>query len=413
MLSNLIEQLSHEPFNQELNFQVAVEYERLNQTASAILFYQRVAEYGNGILVYNSLLKMSDCFEKQKDRQATVMQNAMQAVTYMPDRPEAYFRVAQLHDRAGRWQDCYTFAELGLFNEWDWGFEHLPQSIGYHGSYVLEFEKAVAGWWLGRKDESNKIFLSLLKKEIAPEYRRAIIDNLERTGVNLDPINPLEPVITNYRKYYGNKAPIIFDIGTRDGVDADYLANGLKASTVYAIDANPISVQKTISAYPWMKVFECAISDYDGEATFQQVNSGNENMDGCSSLFANKVANEDHFQGKVNVIPTKVKRMDTLLQEENLLGAIDVVKIDTEGYSWQVLQGFGDSLSDVKLLHVETELEPTHDEHRNTDTIADFMESKGFFLVDVSTDGSGGINGGIQDQIWVNPKLATRNTDCF
>ena len=178
MLSNLIEQMSHDPFNEELNFKIALEYERLNQTASAISFYQRVAEYGKGILVYNALLKMSECFEKQKDRDATVMQNAMQAITYMPKRPEAYFRVSQLHERAARWQECYSFAEMGLAV--CYGFEPLPEPVGYYGSYVLEFEKAISAWWIGRQAESIRLLEKLSKEDLAPEYKASIEDNLKR-----------------------------------------------------------------------------------------------------------------------------------------------------------------------------------------------------------------------------------------
>ena len=354
---------------------------------------------------------MSECFEKQRDRDATVLQLAMQAMAYMPERPEAYFRVAQIHERHSRWQECYTFAELGLFL----GDirEPLPQSIGYHNYYVLEFEKAVAGWWLGRKEESDAIFMSLLKRDIAPEYRVAIENNLERTGVQTDVIDPLEPVVTNFRKFFGTKATTVFDIGTRDGKDADYLAKKLKATKVYAVDANPLAVDKTENAYPWMTVIECAVSDFDGESTFQQVNSGNENMDGCSSLYAEKVALEPQFQGAVSVIPTQVKRMDTLLQEEKIIGAIDIVKIDVEGYTYQALEGFGDRLNDVKLFHLETEKEATNPNHKNTDEVTAFMRDKGFVLVDVSYEGSNGINGGIEDQVWVNPNLVTRNSDYF
>ena len=135
-------------------------------------------------------------------------------------------------------------------------------------------------------------------------------------------------------------------------------------------------------------------------------------MDGCSSLYAEKLS-EPQFEGKVKVIPTKVKRMDTLLQEENILGVIDVVKVDVEGYTWEVLQGFGERLKDVCLFHLETEQDKTHEGHMNTQEITDFMREEGFVLVDVSYEGSNGIGKGIEDQIWVNPKLATRNVAYF
>lgn len=409
MLSELIEQLSKDPFNQKLNLKAALEYEKLNQTASAISFYQRTAEYGEGLYVYAALLRMSICLQKQGDREATVMQNAMQAVTYNPDRPEAYFRIAQIHERHARWQECYTWASMGI-SKLDG--KPLPADVEYPGQYGLRFEQAVSAWWIGRKDESIELFLSLLEAKITDEYRNAIESNLERLGYAVDPVNSLEPIVMNYRKFFGSKAPIIFDIGTRDGKDANYLSENLKSSSVYAIDANPIAVEKTKNDYPSMIVIEGAISDYDGETTFQQVNSGDANMDGCSSLYAEKVANEPQFQGKVSIIPTTVSRMDTIMSNYNI-SQIDVAKIDVEGYSWEVLHGFGERLHDVKLLHLETEQEPTHSAHKNAEEIKSFLSSKGFVLVDTSYEGSNGIGRGIEDQIWINPNLATRNVAYF
>ena len=58
IIEDLVVQLSTDPFNPNLNFKCALEYERLNQTASAVSFYLRCAEYGfetHKILTYSSL----------------------------------------------------------------------------------------------------------------------------------------------------------------------------------------------------------------------------------------------------------------------------------------------------------------------------------------------------------------------
>ena len=414
-IDRIIVDLSTDPFNPEKNFKAAVEYDRINQTASAISFYLRTAEYGyktHPEHVYTALLRMSLCFERQKDRQATVLNNALQALAYLPERPEAYFLVSRICERAGQWQQCYTMAELGLTKVKD--LPSLPATVEYYAPYCLLFEKAISAWWVGRQTESRNLLNRLAQMDIAPEYAAAVRNNLERVGLSKpDSIDPLEPVVMNYRKFFGQKAPVVIDIGTRDGHDAYFLSNALKASKVYAIDANPNAVVEALTNYPWMTVKQFAISDYDGKSTFQQVNSGNANMDGCSSLYADKVANEPQFEGKVNIIDTTVKRMDTFIDEENLIGPIDVVKVDVEGYTWEVLQGFGTRLSSVKIFHLETEKEPTHPKHKNSKEIEEFLTEKGFALVDVSYEGSNGINGGIEDQTWVNKSLVTRNRDCF
>ena len=180
IIEDLVVKLSNDPFNPEINFNCAVEYENLNQTASAISFYLRCAEYGyetHKTLAYNSLLKMARCFEDQSDRQYTVSNCILQAMTVLPDRPEAYFMLAQFHGKSQAWQECYTYSELGLNKK---NIKELPAHIGYEGKYSLEFEKAVSAWWIGRRDESIEIFNRLLTLDIKESYKESIKFNLSR-----------------------------------------------------------------------------------------------------------------------------------------------------------------------------------------------------------------------------------------
>jgi hypothetical protein len=56
----------------------------------------------------------------------------------------------------------------------------LPAYVDYNGSYCLLFEKAVAGWWLGRKEESKVLFQHLLDDhQMAPEYVSGCLNNLK------------------------------------------------------------------------------------------------------------------------------------------------------------------------------------------------------------------------------------------
>jgi len=109
----------------------------------------------------------------------------LQALSYMPERPEAYFMLAQYHERQGNWQECYTFAEMGLSVP---EFDLLPASIEYHGDYCLEFEKGISAWWIGKQEESREILSSLYKrKDIQKEYKDVLKINLGRVGINTEP----------------------------------------------------------------------------------------------------------------------------------------------------------------------------------------------------------------------------------
>lgn len=184
-IEDLIVQLSHKPFNPEYNFNAAVKYEELHQTASAVSFYLRTVEYGHDkapALAYASLCKLAHCFEDQKDRAWTVNNALLQAVAYLPYRPEAYFLMSQFYERAQQWQECYTWAEMGLQQP---PIPALPIDVGYKGQFSLEFQKAVAAYWVGRPQESQTMLIRLSQMDLPMDYKNAVETNLGRLSAVL------------------------------------------------------------------------------------------------------------------------------------------------------------------------------------------------------------------------------------
>jgi hypothetical protein len=168
LIESLVVDLSHDPFNPNLNFAVAKEYENQRQTASAVSFYLRTAEYGyysHPEIVYQSLINLARCFDDQNDRLATVSNSLLQAIAYQPNMAEGYFWLSQFHERQKNWQECYTYSCIGLSIDAD--------------DFRLIFEKAVSAWWIGRAAESKKLFNLLLERDdIDTEYRAMIEYNL-------------------------------------------------------------------------------------------------------------------------------------------------------------------------------------------------------------------------------------------
>jgi tetratricopeptide (TPR) repeat protein len=164
------------------NFALAEEYERLKQHSSAAGFFLRAADLGyktDPLLTYTSLLKMALCWSRQQDRSATVLNTLHHAIAFMPSRPEAYFLLARFYEYRKEWQKAYTFSEVGL------QFVHttlnnpLPGWVEYHGAYCLMFEKAVSGWWIGRKEESRDLFQHLLDDhKMTQDYVNGCLNNM-------------------------------------------------------------------------------------------------------------------------------------------------------------------------------------------------------------------------------------------
>jgi FkbM family methyltransferase len=214
----------------------------------------------------------------------------------------------------------------------------------------------------------------------------------------------LEPVVDAYREYFDLENPIIIDIGTRDGDDAEFLRDRLNgyAGDVYAIDANPKAAWTTRYNHPGFNVIKTAIGDYEGVTDFLVI-EGDKNAEGTSSMDTNK-ANEEWAAGKTHTIVMPITTMETLLYDYNILDStLHVVKVDVESYTWEVLQGFGEALDNVLVFHLETEREyPGRALHTNNLEVASFMRYHGFFLVDVSYEWGDNI----QDQVWINLRRA-------
>jgi len=210
----------------------------------------------------------------------------------------------------------------------------------------------------------------------------------------------LAPIYDIYVKYFGDDAELIIDAGTRDGHDAKYLADKLKAKRVVAIDANPIAYEKTKRNYPEFEVIETAISNFEGIAKFTQIVSDREDWDGSSSL-----ARWGNFSGATyNEITVDVTTMKSLLDNLGINEKpIDVIKVDLEGYTYECLEGMGDYIDQTKLFHLETEKYVRHPNHKQTNAVVRFMEQRGFQLEHTSYEWAN-----IEDQIWVNPRLFTR-----
>jgi FkbM family methyltransferase len=208
----------------------------------------------------------------------------------------------------------------------------------------------------------------------------------------------LEPAVEAYQKYFGNTANIIIDIGTRDGDDAEYFREKLNGKEVYAFDANPIAVEQTKKRYPNFTVVQSAVGDVVGHRFFTQVISDNIDEAGCSSLFT-----VQNFEtAKYNSIPTPITRFDVYLNSQSMTDTIiDIVKIDVEGFSWEVLMGMGDTLKNIKMLHIETETFQRHVGHRNNLAIIDYMSSNNFVCVDKSYEWGPTV----EDQVWINQRF--------
>ena len=258
-----------DPKNQEVIFNLGWEYEKIGQTASAAGYYLRSVEFGkDNDKIYEALLRMSICFEKQTNRTFTIKGVLLRAISLLPKRPEAYFLLARIYERNKDWQEGYTISELGMQFATDKPNTHTD--VEYPGDYGLPFEKAICGWWIGLCDETIASLRYINQNyNLAPAYKTAIENNLRNLGnswkepmtYTQDQFKQLkykfpgaESIERNFSQCYQDLFVLSMLNGKRDGTyleigsaDPFYGNNTALLETHFnwkgqSIDINPISV---------------------------------------------------------------------------------------------------------------------------------------------------------------------------
>lgn len=208
----------------------------------------------------------------------------------------------------------------------------------------------------------------------------------------------LDSTVKTYTDHFGLVCnPLIYEVGSRDGNDGNELGKRISLNGSYSpvlFECNPPQIEIIRRSYPEATVITEAISDKKGTVEFLQIH-GDKNQVGSSSMNLGR-AKESWAQDH-STISVKTRRLDDVIKE---LGhsktEIDIMKIDIEHYTWEALQSLGRYLSNVRVFHLETEIEGVARDKTNMD-IALFMQERGYICTALENEWGEQI----QDQVWL------------
>ena len=173
------------------------EYEKLGHCSSAMGYYLSCAENtDDDLLAYECLLRKAVAFRRIGGREAHV-RNALQlAVSLLPQRPEAYYLMSVVYEITrdardeDKWQQSYAWASIGKEIDVIFKGESLLTDVGYEGYSALEFQQAVALWWMGRFSCAKDLFNKLLENPFITErHRQAALSNLKALSTKEKKLN--------------------------------------------------------------------------------------------------------------------------------------------------------------------------------------------------------------------------------
>jgi tetratricopeptide (TPR) repeat protein len=220
-LQTALVQYIQDPYNDTRNFNLGLIYLDMGQTASALSFFMRTAEWSlDNDLVYESLIMVGYCLSKQNRRFNSEMGVYLHAIRHNPTRPEAYYFLSLLNERKGEWLECMTNAKLAdLFNM---NRKQTRFDIGYR-YYSPTFQMAVSSWWIGQIGLSKELFRKLSHDygaDLEPSYIEAVIRNINFLAVydhpnsiyTSDMVNRLRYKFSGHLKVERNYSQVMQDM---------------------------------------------------------------------------------------------------------------------------------------------------------------------------------------------------------
>jgi FkbM family methyltransferase len=164
------------------------------------------------------------------------------------------------------------------------------------------------------------------------------------------------------------------EIGSLHGNDMKLLQDRYPSANFHIIEAHPVYAKRIKQKYPQFNVYEFAATDRDQIVTFHGVNDEIKNQ-GISSMHERRNVNYTKYE-------VEGKRMDTFLNSHSFY-SLDIVKIDVEGHSLEVLESFGNRLKHIKCIHIENEHIPVWTDQKVYAEVEKFLVEKGFILVSI------------------------------
>jgi hypothetical protein len=172
--------------NPQKLYDLACEYDRLEQGAAAFGFYLRAADMADEEndyerwIQYKCMILSSFIYDRNRGRDQTVIGLLKIAIETMPKRPEAYYYLSKFLQYKNEWRDSMVYAKMGIENT---SYNEIDEDLNFPGMEALKLVYARAKWKTDGRDKSKNLAFDLKYKHIlTPEIDAEVTELLGQHG---------------------------------------------------------------------------------------------------------------------------------------------------------------------------------------------------------------------------------------
>ncbi len=215
--------------------------------------------------------------------------------------------------------------------------------------------------------------MTLRIRRVIRQVINALGYDLYRTDSNAFGTNPYRDI----SKLVKRKRPIILDVGANQGNTVLEFRKKLPGCVIHAFEPSPEVYRKLKTSTDGLSdvyLNNVALGSEIGERTLQ-ISS----LSGMTSLLN---PGKDYWGEVVNVVSVPVTTLDRY-RIDNRIEYVDVIKLDTQGFDFEVLRGSSIALTEsrIHLVLIEIIFNEIYEGAASPEEILSFMRSHGFRLV--------------------------------
>jgi len=217
---------------------------------------------------------------------------------------------------------------------------------------------------------------------MAQSTKRLIKSSMRRLGFHVGRLSPAtNPALQLLKGLEHFGIEFIFDIGANRGQFASELLSfgyrGRIASFEPLVDAHRDLAMAAADSAQWDVADRTAIGDFDGEIEFNI--AGNSVSSSALPMLAShaSASSGSAYVGKVQV---PIVKLDSIAAEYRQNADKFLIKIDTQGFEWQVLDGAPETLAQATGVLCELSLVPLYEGQQLWFSLIERLASEGFTL---------------------------------